>query len=237
MKKTLLIGLFACLGLGLNLHAQNVLSNGEFKTEVATVVKNANKAVNGEWFILNNETEGATVITWNGATGDQTYPSAMVLDNSGAAKNLSWYKAFIGQRLTGGLEKAIYTLTFYVKSEESGASVGAYIKQSVEEKSADTGKYGTTFFVRNNYDEASQRTASAAQYTLPIKGKGKWVKVTVDFDMSRVVNTVNSQSANADLTISNVAADSAILKDCYLALSVQNKGAVVQISGVSLTKK
>ena len=46
-------------------------------------------------------------------------PNAMKIDNSGAAKNISWYKAFLGQRVTDGLQKGIYVLTFYAKAKEA----------------------------------------------------------------------------------------------------------------------
>ena len=60
----------------------------------------------------------------------------MKLDNSGAEKNLSWYKAFLGQRITDGLDKGIYVLTFYAKAKEAGTPVSVYIKQTNEEKNA-----------------------------------------------------------------------------------------------------
>ena len=78
---------------------------------------NANKATAGEWFIMNNEADGVTTIAWE-ETGDAKYPNAMKLDNSGAEKNLSWYKAFLGQRITDGLDKGIYVLTFYAKAKK-----------------------------------------------------------------------------------------------------------------------
>ena len=103
-----------------------------------TKVTNANKATAGEWFIMNNEADGVTTIAWE-ETGDAKYPNAMKLDNSGAEKNLSWYKAFLGQRITDGLDKGIYVLTFYAKAKEAGTPVSVYIKQTNEEKN-DNGK-------------------------------------------------------------------------------------------------
>lgn len=89
---------------GVSVSAQNLIKNEKFATEVKTKVTNANKATAGEWFIMNNEADGATTIAWE-QTGDAKYPNAMKLDNSGADKNISWYKAFLGQRITDGLEK------------------------------------------------------------------------------------------------------------------------------------
>ena len=50
-----------------------------------------------------------------------------------AEKNISWYKAFLGQRVTDGLEKGIYVLTFYAKAKEAGTPVSVYIKQTNDE--------------------------------------------------------------------------------------------------------
>ena len=131
MKKVLFAGLLVLAGVSVS--AQNLIKNEKFATEVKTKVTNANKATAGEWFIMNNEADGATTIAWE-ETGDAKYPNAMKLDNSGAEKNLSWYKAFLGQRITDGLDKGIYVLTFYAKAKEAGTPVSVYIKQTNEEK-------------------------------------------------------------------------------------------------------
>ena len=232
MKKVLFAGLLAVAALSVS--AQNVIKNEKFAAEVANKVTNANKAAAGEWFIMNNEAAGTTTIAWE-QTGDVQYPNAMKIDNSGAAKNTSWYKAFVGQRLTDGLEKGVYVLTFYAKAKEAGAQVGAYIKQTNEEK-GDNGKYETTFFMRRDYDADAQPNASGAQYNFKIKEAGKWTKVVVYYDMSKVVNAINSKKSNPDLEVDDVDADDAILKDCYLAILSQSKGGVVEISDVVLRK-
>ena len=116
MKKVLLVGLLAVAGVSVS--AQNLIKNEKFATEVTNKVTNPNKATAGEWFIMNNEADGVTTIAWE-QTGDAKYPNAMKIDNSGAEKNTSWYKAFLGQRITDGLEKGIYVLTFYAKVKEA----------------------------------------------------------------------------------------------------------------------
>ena len=173
MKKVLFAGLLAIAGVSVS--AQNLIKNEKFATEVKTKVTNANKATAGEWFIMNNEADGATTIAWE-QTGDAKYPNAMKIDNSGAEKNISWYKAFLGQRVTDGLEKGIYVLTFYAKAKEAGTPVSVYIKQTNEEKN-DNGKYNTTFFMRRDYDADAQPNASGAQYNFKIKDADKWTKV------------------------------------------------------------
>lgn len=233
MKKVLFASLLAIAGVSVS--AQNLIKNEKFATEVNTKVNNPNKATSGEWFILNNEADGATTISWE-QTADAQYPNAMKIDNSGADKNTSWYKAYLGQRITDGLEKGIYTLTFYARAKESGTPVGVYIKQTNEEKN-DSGKYGTTFFMRKDYNQESQPTASAAQYNLTLKGADKWTKVVVNFDMGQVVNSINSKKSNSDLEVSDTDDDAAILKDCFIAILAQNKGGVVEIADVTLQKK
>lgn len=233
MKKVLFASLLALVGTSVN--AQNLIKNNKFETEVTTKVTNPNKATAGEWFFLNNEAEGATTIAWE-KTSDAQYPTAMKIDNSGAEKNISWYKAYLGQRVTDGLEKGIYTLTFYAKVAEAGTPVGVYIKQTNEDKN-DSGKTGTTFFMRQGYDADSQPKASAAQYNFNVKGADKWTKVVVNFDMGQVVNGISSKSSNADLEVSDTDDDAAILKDCFIAILSPNKGGVVEISDITLVKK
>ena len=233
MKKVLFAGLLAIVGVSVN--AQNVIKNNKFATEVTTKLTNPNKATAGEWFILNNEAAGATTIAWE-KTSDAQYPAAMKFDNSGAEKNISWYKAYLGQRITDGLQKGIYALTFYVKASEAGTPVGVYIKQTNEDKN-DAGKANTTFFMRRDYDADAQPNASGAQYNFNIKSANKWTKVVVYYDMGQVVNTISSKKSNSDLTISDTDDDAAILKDCFIAFLVPNKGSVVEVSDVTLQKK
>ena len=227
MKKVLFAGLLAIAGVSVS--AQNLIKNEKFATEVKTKVTNANKATAGEWFIMNNEADGATTIAW------EQYPNAMKIDNSGAEKNISWYKAFLGQRVTDGLEKGIYVLTFYAKAKEAGTPVSVYIKQTNEEKN-DNGKYNTTFFMRRDYDADAQPNASGAQYNFKIKDD-KWTKVVVYYDMGQVVNAISSKKSNANLEVSDTDDDAAILKDCYVAILSLGKGGVVEISDVTLKKK
>ena len=233
MKKVLFAGLLVLAGVSVS--AQNLIKNEKFATEVKTKVTNANKATAGEWFIMNNEADGVTTIAWE-QTGDAKYPNAMKFDNSGAEKNISWYKAFLGQRITDGLDKGIYVLTFYAKAKEAGTPVSVYIKQTNEEKN-DNSKYNTTFFMRRDYDADAQPNASGAQYNFKIKDAGKWTKVVVYYDMGQVVNAISSKKANANLEVSDTDDDAAILKDCYVAILSQNKGGVVEISDVTLKKK
>lgn len=233
MKKVLLVGLLAVAGVSVS--AQNLIKNEKFATEVTEKVTNANKATAGEWFILNNEAAGATTIAWE-QTDDAEYPNAVKIDNSGASKNISWYKALLGQRITDGLEKGIYVLTFYAKAKEADTPVSVYIKQTNEEKN-DNGKYNTTFFMRRNYDADSQPNASGAQYNFKIKDADKWTKVVVYYDLGQVVNAISSKKSNPDLAVSETDDDAAILKDCYVAILAQKAGGVVEISNVTLKKK
>lgn len=233
MKKVLFAALLAIAGASVS--AQNVIKNEKFADEVKTKVTNPNKAAAGEWFILNNEAAGTAAISWQ-QTGDAKYPNAMKIDNSGAGKNTAWYKAFVGQRLTDGLQKGIYVLTFYARAKEAGTPVSVYIKQTNEEKN-DNGKYNTTFFMRRDYDADAQPNASGAQYNFKIKDAGKWTKVVVYYDMGQVVNAISSKKSNPDLEVSDTDDDAAILKDCYVAILAQNKGGVVEIADVTLKKK
>lgn len=63
MKKVVFAGLLAIAGVSVS--AQNLIKNEKFATEVTNKVTNPNKATAGEWFIMNNEADGATTIAWN----------------------------------------------------------------------------------------------------------------------------------------------------------------------------
>lgn len=171
MKKVLLVSLLAIAGVSIS--AQNLIKNEKFATEVTNKVTNPSKATAGEWFIMNNEADGVTTIAWE-QTGDAKYPNAMKIDNSGAEKNTSWYKAFLGQRITDGLEKGIYVLTFYAKAKEAGTPVSVYIKQTNEEKN-DNGKLNTTFFMRRDYDADASLTllghSTTSRLKMPTNGQ------------------------------------------------------------------
>ncbi len=184
---------------------------------------------------MNNEADGVTTIAWE-QTGDAKYPNAMKIDNSGAEKNTSWYKAFLGQRITDGLEKGVYVLTFYAKSK-GGRNSGQRVYQADERGKNDNGKLNTTFFMRRDYDADAQPNASGAQYNFKIKDADKWTKVVVYYDMGQVVNAISSKKSNPALEVSDTDDDAAILKDCYVAILGQNKGGVVEISDVTLKKK
>lgn len=233
MKRILLAGMLAVVGLGVN--AQNILKDGNLTTEVGTKVTNVAKSTPGEWFILNNEKEGATFIEWGNSPSETQYPNAVVFDNSGAEGAISWYKALLGQRI-GGLEKGTYLLTFYAKAKEEGASIAAYIK-SVEMIDPSTGKNGNMFFMRRDYNQEKQPTASGAQYMIKLKDAGKWTKVSVYYDMGKVVNAISSKSVTPNLQIIDTPDDAPILKDCILSIHCPGKGNVVEIANVTLEKK
>lgn len=233
MKKVLFVSLLAIVGMSVN--AQNVIKNNKFETEVTTKVTNPNKATAGEWFFLNNEADGATAISWE-ETSDAQYPKAMKIDNSGAEKNISWYKAYLGQRITDGLQKGIYTLTFYVKAKEAGTPVGVYFKQTNEENST-SGKANTTFFMRRDYDADAQPNASGAQYNFNVKSADKWTKVVVNYDMGQLVSSISSKKSNPDQEVYDADDAADILKDCFIAILAPNKGSVIEISNVTLIKK
>lgn len=233
MRNALLAGLLAMMGLGVN--AQELIKNGNFETEVNTKVNNANKATAGEWFILNNESSESTTIAWE-KSSKAKQPNTIKIDNSKAEKNTAWYRVFAGQRITEGLEKSIYELTFYAKTKTPDTPVSVYIKQTNEEKNAD-GKHNTTFFMRRDYNEETQPNSSGAQHSFKIPYANKWTKVTVYYNMGKTVNKYSSKKSSPDLEVSDTEDNAAILNDCYIAILSQNKGSVVEISDVSLKKK
>lgn len=232
MKKVLFAGLLTLAGVCAN--AQNLIQNGKFENEVTTVVTSPNKATASEWFLLNREPDNATELKWE-KTGDAQYANAIMIDNSNAQKNIPWYRAFLGQRLTNGFEKGVYMLTFYVKAKEANASTGVYIRQTNDEKN-DEGKSIAKFFMRKDYNPESHQTTSGARHDFVVKKAGVWNKVVVYFDTNKIVNSINSAKSDPNLKVDDTN-DSEILKDCFIAFVSPNKGAVIEIADVSLEKK
>ena len=112
MKKVVFAGLLAIAGVSVS--AQNLIKNEKFATEVTNKVTNPNKATAGEWFIMNNEADGATTIAWE-QTGDAKYPNAMKIDNSGTfpGTRLSWDSV-----LQTGCRKVSMSLLFMRKQKK-----------------------------------------------------------------------------------------------------------------------
>lgn len=218
------------------LPAQELIKNGDFADNIIDEVTNPTRAMSDEWFIVNNETDEVTSINYFEDENDFEHSTCICISNENGKGKLSWYKVLLGQRITDGLEKGIYRLSFQAKGERKNTEISTYIKQTVEQTGKDpaTGKNYNTFFVRKAYDindEDSDKQSGAAYIR---KIGTKWTKVYVDFDMSKIINNYNSKSAVAGLSISD--ANEAILNDCYIAIQALRKGDTVYIDNVVLKK-
>ena len=232
MKKVLFAGLLSIVALGMN--AQNLLKNGKLENEVTATVSNPNKAIAGDWFILNGEPNNATSLTWE-KTSDTEHPNVIKIDNTNAEKNIPWYRAYLGQRMTDGLEKGIYMLTFYAKAKEADTPVGVYIRQTNDTKN-DEGKACATFLMRKGYNPDTQETSSGAQHNCVVKKADSWTKFVVYYDANRIVDSVTSIKSYPNLKVADTG-DADILKDCFIAFVSGKKGAIVEISDITLEKK
>lgn len=218
------------------LPAQELIKNGDFTENIIDEVTNPAKAMRGEWFVVNNEAEGVVSINYFEDENNFEHATGMRISNEEGKGKLSWYKVFLGQRISDSLEEGIYRLSFEAKGERKNTEIGMYIKQTAEEAGKDpaTGKNYNTFFVRKAYDidDEDSKKQSGAAYIRKIGTK--WTKVYVDFDMSKVINNYNSKSAVAGLAISD--SNEAILNDCYIAIQALRKGDTVSIDNVVLKK-
>jgi hypothetical protein len=230
-----LFSLIALLSVCALSTAQNLVQNADFSKAISQTVTNPAKATVGEWFIVNNDKPGVTSILWNQDSSDSMYPASVKFDNTNAPANLSWYKAYLGQRINH-LTKGIYLLTFYAKVSEKNTPVSVYIRQTQEVKDAATGKYSTTFFVRDGYNPDTQINSSAAQYNCQVKNAGQWQKIIVKFNTGLLANNINSKKSDPELSITDTPDAADILNDCYMAIWSSTKGSVVSVSNVSLTK-
>lgn len=234
MKNSIII--LALLLLSLNSQAQNLIKNGDFSQEVTQKVINPSDATPGEWFILNNDEKGISTISYIHDENPK-YDGCIQITNIEGKGSIPWYKALLGQRLkNAGIEKGIYRLSFEAKADKNEATVGVFIKQTIEKEGIDpaTNKNYTTFFVRDAYDinDDKQIKQSGANYNRKVSDK--WTKVYVDFNTGKVINNYYSKNAVKGLTVSE--SDESILNDCYVAIQCLKEGESVRIDNVKFER-
>jgi len=234
MKNSIII--LTVLFFSLNLHAQNLFKNGDFSQEVTLKVINPSEATPGEWFILNNEEKGISKISYIHDENPK-YNGCMQITNIDGKGSIPWYKLLLGQRLqNAGIEKGVYRLSFEAKADKKEATVGVFIKQTIEKQGIDpaTNKNYTTFFVRDAYDinDDKQIKQSGANYNRKVSDK--WTKVYVDFNTGKVINNYYSKNAVKGLTVSE--SDESILNDCYVAIQCLKEGESVRIDNVKFER-
>lgn len=233
MRKQLF--LLVAMATSLTAGAQNLIQNGDFNKDVDVLVTNANKAVPGEWFIVNNEPDkNATRIEL--VDGGESHQGAMQMKTT---TPVSWYRAYFGQRIQQAtIEPGVYTLSFDAKGLSKDAVVSVYIKQTVEEKDPATNKFRNTFFVRKQYDPDKQLTHSGASFSQTLKKVDTWIPVTVDYDFGRTINQMASKkSVGNELQITELSENAPILSDFYVVIQGLAGNQTIQIDNVKLIKK
>ncbi|MEG0037856.1 MULTISPECIES: DUF4627 domain-containing protein [Bacteroides] len=233
MKKQLF--LLAAIATSLAAGAQNLIQNGDFNKSVDVVVTNVNKAVPGEWFIVNNEPDkNATQIEL--VDGGEAHQGVMQMKTT---TSVPWYRVFFGQRIQQTtIEPGVYTLSFDAKGLSKDAVVSVYIKQTVEEKDPASNKFRNTFFVRKQYDPDKQLTHSGASFSQTLKKVDTWTPVTVDYDFGRIINNISSKKSVGDgLQITELSANAPILSDFFVVIQGIAANQTIQVDNVKLIKK
>lgn len=218
MKK-LILSVFGMLLMTAGLQAQELIKDNEFdNADINTPYGSKNNVTFGTWCSVNNE-DGASfrIIT------DKTRGKA--LEFSCDPKLSTWYKAFVAQRYEGSVEPGMYRLSFWAKSEDAG-QVKAFIRLSDED-----GKDLQRFFVctQSQPKKADRKFYGGFGKANP---SGKWTFYTLDFDFSKVSNTIYqfAMTETEDATPTDLTNFSVCFQNSA------SEPSSIQIDGVSLKK-
>lgn len=219
MKKFVL-SVFGMLAMAAGLQAQELIKDSEFDNADITVEYGSKDNVTfGAWCSVNNETGASFRIVNDKKRGK-------ALEFSVDPKLTTWYKSFVAQRCEAAAEPALYTLGFWAKSEDMG-QVKAFIRTRNEE-----GKDMQRFILCN---QSKPKKADRKFYGGFGKANpsGKWTYYTLEFDFSKVANTIYQLTMND--TEESTETDRTNFSVCFQNSSSEPSS--ILIDGVSLTKK
>lgn len=207
-----------------DLNAQKLIKNGKFNKTVDEKVYQKIQQGDG-WFIF-DKTEGKTKITQ--VDDDESHEKVMKIETT---NDDVWYKSYLAQNIKGA-EKGQYTVSFEAKAITPGAQVRVYLRCVDNDK---------LFFLRNGFDvtDESLKNQSAAAFTKKLNKTNEWTKVSVDFDLSNVVNNIYSNESleKKGKKIKVMDSTEGMLGNFILVIQLQNKNAKVLIDNVSMKKK
>lgn len=163
------------------------------------------------WFAVKNKVEGEATLTTDPVQGK-------VLGMTFSGADMAWYRNYIGHTMSGG-SRDHYHLQFKARAASKGAKLQVYVKVN---------KSGNYFFV---LDGANTNKACAAR-TFSLTEE--WKTYTVDFDLTQVVNTINTPKVGADGTQPIVASTADDLANFYAAFAAVTDNATYYIDDVTM---
>ena len=167
------------------------------------------------WFAVKsgNDVEGeASLIT------DSIQGKLLSMNFSGSG--MAWYRNYIGHTMSNGTRDA-YHLQFKARAATKGAKLQVYVKVN---------KSGNYFFVLN---KANTEKACAAR---TISLTEEWKTYIIDFDLTQVVNTINTPKVGTDGTPAVVESTQTDLESFYAAFAAATQEADYYIDDVTMIK-
>jgi hypothetical protein len=192
-----------------------LVTNGTFENLTADNFKTGTGVAKTDhtWYAVKNGTdvEGEAVLTT-----DKTQGNVLSMKFSGSGMN--WYRNYIGHTMSGATRNA-YHLQFKARAATKGAKLQVYVKVN---------KSGNYFFVLN---KANTQKACAAR---TISLTEEWKTYTIDFDLTKVVNTINTPKVATDGTLPIVDSTKEDLANFFAAFAATTDGATYYIDDVTM---
>ena len=165
------------------------------------------------WFGVINKVEGQVELATDSVQGK-------MLSMNFTGNEMSWYRNYVGHTMSGG-KRDHYHLQFKARAAEKGAKLQVYVKVN---------KSGNYFFVLGGAD--TSKACAARTFSL----SDEWKTYTIDFDLTQVVNTINTPKVATDGTQPVVASTADDLANFYAAFAAATDGATYYIDDVTMIK-
>ena len=192
-----------------------LITNGTFENLTADDCKTGTGVAqtNHTWFAVKNgnDVEGEATLTTDSVQGK-------VLSMNFSGNGMAWYRNYIGHTMSNGTRHA-YHLQFKARAATKGAKLQVYVKVN---------KSGNYFFVLN---KANTQKACAAR---TISLTEEWKTYTIDFDLTKVVNTINTPKVATDGTLPIVDSTKEDLANFFAAFAATTDGATYYIDDVTM---
>ena len=194
-------------------NATELIINGTFENLSADDFKIGTGVAKTDhtWFAVKNQVEGEASLTT-----DKEQGKVLSMNFSGTA--MSWYRNYIGHTMSGG-KRDHYHLQFKARAATKGAKLQVYVKVN---------KSGNYFFVLDGAD--TDKACAARTFSLT----DEWKTYTIDFDLTQVVNTINTPKVAADGTLPVVPSTADDLGNFYAAFAAVTEGATYYIDDVTM---
>lgn len=226
MKKISLVLLFSvCVSLSGVFSQTNLIKDGKFETTYFNVNDIVRKiADKGQWYPYLTSDRIAVL----SVVDDEEKGKAVMFQ---ALSSVSFAYSYVGQRIEEPLDAAVYRVGFWAKSTMDSPLpvVNVYLR-------VNTSPSNFLFFKLADLDPKDNPNKSMALFQKFITNQ--WKYYTVDFDLSKTVNSASNYKLSKEKGTPVGIEKSAKMdrKDLYLAISCTTRNSQFLFTDVSLTK-